>query len=94
MKYKIIIYKQSTAFYFPKEDGEKLKDELNKISILRNYILDWDTNRFVMKYPLTQQMKSDILSIFETPNQANEKEIKIIRGHSGCLITGHGLVWK
>jgi len=94
MKYKIIINKQSTAFYFPKEESKMLKDELSKIAALRNYILVWDTNRFIMKYSLTQQMKSDILSIFEAPSQANGKEIKIIRGHNGCLITGHRLVWK
>ncbi|MCJ7802736.1 MAG: hypothetical protein MUP82_10315 [Candidatus Marinimicrobia bacterium] len=94
MKRKILIYNNSTAFYFPEEEYKKLRTELDKIVILNNYTLDWNINRFIMKYSITSQMKFDILSIFEEKKKVIEEKKIIIKGFSGCLITGNKLIWK
>jgi hypothetical protein len=90
---KIIIHKNSTTFYFPKNEGKKLKAELNKISVLRDYILEWHGNRHLIKYKLSDEQRSDILSKFHTEEKVVENNKLIIKGFTGCLITGHKLKW-
>lgn len=92
MSVRIVTHKNQTSIYLPKKDVDILKCVLSKIKVLQHYTLSYVQNRFIIKYPLSQYHKTKIINAFKA-EEIRKKELKIIRGFKGCLITGYGFEW-
>lgn len=91
---KIITHKTQTAFYFFKEDGERLKAELKKYKRTRSFKFVWDVNRFVVKTNISKEFKLKLIKLFEPKKPIKIESKNIIRGYYGCPITGYNFGWK
>lgn len=93
-KRKIIIYKHQTSFYFPKNDEKKLKETLDESKSYKDFKLIWNDGYFYIKIPISFKYKAYLLELFEGEKKKEPKQKDVIRGFTGCLITGHKFRWK
>lgn len=93
-KRKIVIHKTQTSFYFPKTDGKKLKETLDKNKSYHTLRLIWNDGYFYIKTPISFKYKAYLLELFGPGNKKAVKQKDVIRGFTGCLITGHKFRWK